>query len=43
MTKYYDGHYKESDMSLEEIEKKLKEEAKKIENLTEWPDEENES
>lgn len=36
MTKYYDGHYKDSDLTLEEIEKQLEEEKKKVEKMTEW-------
>lgn len=35
---YYDGHYKESKLSLEEIEKQLVEEKKKVEQMTEWED-----
>lgn len=35
---YYDGHYKESELSLEEIEKQLEEEKKKVEQMTEWED-----
>lgn len=33
---YYDGHYEESKLSLEEIEKQLEEEKKKVEQMTEW-------
>lgn len=33
---YYDGHYEESELSLEEIEKQLEEEKKKVEQMTEW-------
>ena len=33
---YYDGHYKDSEFSLEEIEKQLEEEKKKVELMTEW-------
>lgn len=36
--RYYDGHYKESEFSLEEIEKQLEEEKKKVEVMTEWED-----
>lgn len=35
---YYDGHYEESELTLEEIEKILEEEEKKNEELTEWED-----
>jgi hypothetical protein len=35
---YYDGHYPEPEMSLEEIEKILEEEKKKVEQMTEWED-----
>lgn len=35
---YYDGHYKESEFSLEEIEKQLEEEKKRVEQMTEWED-----
>ena len=35
---YYDGHYEESELSLEEIEKQLEEEKKKVEQMTEWED-----
>ncbi len=35
---YYDGHYPEPKMSLEEIEKILEEEKKKVEQMTEWED-----
>ena len=36
--RYYDGHYKDTEFSLEEIEKQLEEEKKKVELMTEWED-----
>ena len=36
VTKYYDGHYEDSDLTLEEIEKQLEEEKKNVEKMTEW-------
>lgn len=38
ISRYYDGHYEESDLMLEEIEKQLEEEKKKVEHMTEWED-----
>ena len=35
-TKYYDGHYEPSGMTLEEIEIELKQEKENMEKLTEW-------
>lgn len=35
---YYDGHYDESNLTLEEIEEQLEEEKKKVEKMTEWED-----
>ena len=37
MSKYYDGHYKDSELTLEEIEKLIAMEEKKCEELKEWP------
>ena len=34
---YYDGHYIDSGLPIEEIERLLKEELEKSEKLTEWP------
>ena len=39
MTKYYDGHHIESDLSVEESDKAVEEALKENENLTEWPHE----
>lgn len=41
MARYYDGHYEETSMSLEEIEEKLIEEKSKSDSLKSWPDESN--
>ena len=41
MARYYDGHYEETSMSLEEIEKRLIEEKSKSDSLTEWPEDAN--
>lgn len=34
---YYDGHYPDTDKTLEEIEKELEELRKKDKELTQWP------
>lgn len=34
--RYYDGHYIESNFTLEEIKKQLEEEKKRVEQMTEW-------
>lgn len=40
-TKYYDGHYIDSNLPPEERKKLLEEALKEDEKLTDWPDEEN--
>ncbi len=35
---YYDGHYPDTEYTLEEIEKMLEEEKELSDKLTEWPE-----
>lgn len=37
MGKYYDGHYPDTSLSLDEIEERIAIEKEKTEQLTEWP------
>lgn len=37
MGSYYDGHYKDTDYTLEELDKKIAEEEEISSKLTEWP------